>query len=232
MVVPLADDEREWLNALVAVRHPRGTAGSWVSCFSAAVRDARPATGRHIETGEVIVDDPTTTGNWLGALGYMALLDHIGLCYQPEVFPRTTPETSGFIKALTYFAPELPEPEIMTLWALRNSFAHNYSLANPRPTAKHRYRFLLSAEAGQPLVVPALVPWDGTIRLKTRHETVVNLRAFGDLAERIVAEVQRLAASNQLAVVLAGGIEGLKGQFTIQLRNYERPEEWTSDRST
>jgi len=43
----------EWLDAFLTVRPPADAPMSWFSTFSAVVRDARQATGRHLDTGEV-----------------------------------------------------------------------------------------------------------------------------------------------------------------------------------
>jgi hypothetical protein len=80
-------------------------------------------------TGEVS-PKRRASGSWLGALGYMVMLDQIGECFRPAnatPLPNATPD---FIKALTYFAEEIPDRERQALYALRCCFTHDYSLVN------------------------------------------------------------------------------------------------------
>jgi hypothetical protein len=51
------------------------------SGFTAALRDARGATGRHPSSGAVV--KPEDNCSWLGAVGYLILLDQIGTCFKP-----------------------------------------------------------------------------------------------------------------------------------------------------
>jgi hypothetical protein len=69
-------------------------------------------------------------GCWLGALGYMVMLDQIGECFRPTDADSPGAGTPDFIKALTYFADEVRDPERQALYALRCCFAHDYSLVN------------------------------------------------------------------------------------------------------
>jgi hypothetical protein len=61
--------------------HPPAEGIHIFSGFTAALRDARTAAGRD-ELGKKV--DHTKYGSWLGAIGYMALLDQIGTCFKPK----------------------------------------------------------------------------------------------------------------------------------------------------
>ena len=61
--------------------------GKRMSSFWAALRDARCATGRNVETGTVV--DEAKTGSWLGAIGYLMLLDQIGTAVRRSEAPES-----------------------------------------------------------------------------------------------------------------------------------------------
>ena len=68
------------------------------SCFNAALRDARKATGRQLNDNS---RSDINHGSWLGAIGYIVLLDQIGGCLKPK--NRGSRYENGFKKALDYF---------------------------------------------------------------------------------------------------------------------------------
>lgn len=56
-----------------------------VSAFCAALRDARKFTGRNLDTGGKLSEPSCGDhGSWLGAIGYMTLIDQIGSCFKPK----------------------------------------------------------------------------------------------------------------------------------------------------
>jgi hypothetical protein len=150
------------------------------SGFVAALRDARQATKRDPDSGAKI---PTANhGSWLGAMGYMALLDQIGSCFKPR--EESVQQGNTIRTALKYFS-NLSDDEIDALYALRCAFAHDYSLYNI-PSNRRRslqHQFAVGVGAG-PIVSFPKMPWDGDYNNKTaENETVINLEAFGDLVE-------------------------------------------------
>ena len=118
----------EWIENFLEIHAPSRTAPDWFSTFSAVVRDARQMTGRNLTTG--IVEDESQAGSWLGALGYLVMLDQVGQCFRPTPLPREAPHPANVAKALTYFAPKLGDDEILALYALRCAFVHDYGLSS------------------------------------------------------------------------------------------------------
>ncbi len=53
-------------------------------------------------------------------------------------------------------------------------------------------------------------PWSGDFSEESIRETVGDLRAFGDMVERIVAELHRLNDRDELRVTLKDGAAGLR----------------------
>jgi hypothetical protein len=96
------------------------------TAFTAVLRDARGITKRDPDTGRL---DPEVKhghlGSWLGALGYMVLLDQIGRCFKPK---RDAPEQGPpMVKALKHFSG-LTDEKTCAIFALRCAFAHDYGL--------------------------------------------------------------------------------------------------------
>lgn len=96
---------------------------TWKSPYMAALIDSRKLTARNIRTGKKLNREH---GCWLGALGYMALVDHIGGMIKLK---NENARENYFMSALKYFT-KLNDKEIKALYALRCSFAHNYHLYN------------------------------------------------------------------------------------------------------
>ena len=96
----------------------------------------------------------------------------------------------------------LSDDEQAALYALRCSFAHDYSLINI-PLDDRRadlfHMFQLVWTVGGPLIELPPTPWDGTFGLGIpSHRTVVNLFEFEELTESVVVEVQDLARRDEL----------------------------------
>jgi hypothetical protein len=59
-------------------------------------------------------------------------------------------------------------------------------------------------------------PWNGDLSaIGPEHRTYVNLRALGDLAERVAQAVESLANAGELAIVLPDGAAELRAQFVF-----------------
>src|SRR5688572_9476979 len=103
------------------------TEGLFFSGYVAGLRDARTITRRNAQTGEKLsAEHFGNPGSWLGAIGYMTILDQIGDCFKPSD-KATIDERNTIKKALMYFT-ELNSLEIDAIYALRNAFSHDYSL--------------------------------------------------------------------------------------------------------
>ncbi|MDQ3848433.1 MAG: hypothetical protein M3261_05710 [Thermoproteota archaeon] len=184
------------------------------SGFALGLQEVRQATGREPATGEK--RNYANYGSWLGAVGYMALLDQIGSCFKPKVTPLVAGNTIE--KALTYFS-NLSSDERCALYALRCAFAHDYSLYNINPrNPRYTHQFAVKVGPGPVITLPTQ-SWDGDYSHKTtENQTVVNLEAFGDLVEDICLKIFDLANRKELTVVLPGGSDELVQRYAYWQR--------------
>ena len=197
------------------------------SCLTAGLNEARYITARHTDTG---IPDPSNQhghpNRWTGAMCYMTILDQIGSCYRPKQTPVITDsccpnqngrfKASAIEKALRYFS-NLSDGHICALYALRNSFVHDFALMNKnsnRPTLQHH--FLVDASATEPLVKLPQNIWDGNIQnLNMANATYVNLQALGDLVEEIYKILTDLHSKKELVLVLDGGEAELLRRYSF-----------------
>ena len=209
----------DWVTAFLQVRAPNPAIGSWFSSFSAAVRDAREATGRDLDSGDVV--DELRAASWLGMLGYLVLLDLIGECFAPAEPERTPVSDVDIVRALAHFGPpELTDDEILAVYALRCSIAHNYGLVNlgtGRLANRLDHAFLLTNRPGAPLVTLPSTRWDRNLRHAQTMRTVIDVRTLGDLAETVIANVQALDTVGALDVILVDGANELMARFSMTL---------------
>jgi hypothetical protein len=184
------------------------------SCFVAAIQDAREFTGRDRNTGAKL--SGRNHGCWLGALGYMALLDQVGSCLKPK---DKNEDGNEIRKSLKYFS-SLRDPEIEAIYALRCAFAHNYSLVNVNTQRQdRRHVFTLCQGDTAPLVRLPRVPWDGAFdAVNADSRTVVNLEAFGDLVESACTSAREQATQDNLEISLAGGVDELLVRYFFVIR--------------
>lgn len=185
------------------------------SCLTAALREARRITGRNEDTGS---PDPSSKfgylGHWLGAMGYLTILDQIGKCYRPKGTPKITSNMSPIKKSLRYFT-HLSEGEIDALYALRNAFFHDFSLFNKDKT-RNLHHFLVDNHPRKPVVMLPKEKWDGNLQnQKAENTTYVNLKTLGDLVETIWQNLMRLQSNNELSIELKGGAEELLARYVI-----------------
>lgn len=153
-------------------------------------------------------------GSWLGALGYLALLDQIGKCFKPRDVALIF--DNAISRALKYFTT-LTDEEVDAIYALRNAFAHDYSLYNinhNRPSYTHNFTVIQSP--ARPLVTLPQDIWDGNLATRSNNNiTWVNLEALGDTVEQICARLLDLANNDQLEVTLQGGPDELLQRYTF-----------------
>lgn len=166
-------------------------------------------------TGQIL---PSTqgivAGSWLGAIGYMTLLDQIGSCFKPRSH-ATIAESRAICRALSYFS-SLSRPEQLALYALRCAFAHDYSLYNIHKDPLLTHRFVTNAALTGPVVILPTAQWNGIYsNFQSGTQTKINLRAFGDLIEDIARQVVQLAAQNDLEIILPNGSDELVVRYGI-----------------
>lgn len=159
------------------------------SSLLALLADTRAVAGREPRTGRL----PTGVrgSSWLAAVGYCIALDQIG-----GVF--TTDPASGrvqpFRRALDAFT-DLGADEIEALYAMRCALVHDYSAVNLDQHATRRkldHAFALNADPAAPLIRLPRTRYDRERPhdIRPDNQTWVNIRAFGDLVERVVVELR------------------------------------------
>ena len=157
----------------------------YFSGFVAALRDARKFTKRSQDTGQKLVDDNCGNhGSWLGAIGYLSLLDQIGKCFKPRA--TLAINDNSISKALKYYT-NLSNQEIDAIYALRNAFAHDYSLFNinnNNPSYTHHFTVI---QSGRTIVRLPLNQWNGIHLNRTNNNlTIINLEILGIQLNRFV----------------------------------------------
>jgi hypothetical protein len=189
----------------------------YVSGMTAVLRDARRDSGRSQDTGRVVCE--SDTGHWLGAVGYLVLLDQIGKCFRDDdtVAASNPPWKAAVQRCLVHWAPEVPAAQVHALYALRNALAHDYSLFNSSRDPNLRHHFTLHRSATGPIVQLPQVPWDGKFDTPPSRQsaTWVSLRLLGELAEEIVERVRSSFADGRLSVLLGGGTDELVNRYGL-----------------
>jgi hypothetical protein len=188
-----------WLYLPVDLKTPRGLR-RFQSSLKASLDDCRAATHRDAH-GDV--RPGAHAGSWLGAMGYLALLDQIGGSVE-SLAPRqaVAPSTSHVEHALAQFS-SLPADDGVCLFALRNSLTHHFSLVNlPRGWKGQSLRRLsgrqrqltrlFTLSRGEPrLIQPPISSWDPTRPNTPGTATTVDVQLMGDLAEEVVRALYR-----------------------------------------
>jgi hypothetical protein len=184
------------------------------SGFVAARNDARVATGRDGNGNKI---PGGYQGSWLGAVGYMSLLDQIGSCFKPKA--RSSVSGNTIFKALSYFS-QLTSDQINAIYALRCAFSHDFSLYNINvrdPYLTHRFQ-VRQGSTGDFIVLPK-TRWDGNYENMTPDNgTIINLELLGDLVEDICRNLESMARNGELEIVLPGGSDELLRRYSFYSR--------------
>jgi hypothetical protein len=179
--------------------------------FAAALKDARRVTGRDVVTGQLL--STRHAGSWIGAIGYLALLDQIGACFKPK--GRDPIDRNDIYKALAYFS-DLKEAEIWAIYGLRCAFAHDYSLYNPNERYPERQHWFAVSQGRTTLVELPTTQWNGDYHNQDAQcLTKIDLQQLGDLVENVVRTVRMLAEQHKLEIALAGGAAELSFRYTL-----------------
>lgn len=194
---------------------PTGSEIQFISSLYKGLVDCRSATNRDLETGEKLPSKDHDS--WVGALGYLSLLDLVGTCFTKKgLKQQPADEIAPFINALKAFGG-LTRDEISALYALRCAFAHDFSLYNihpKKPELTHYFQLLVDTDA--PLVQSAKKPWDGNYRhTPLECATAVGLSRIGDLVEDIYVTLKQLAKSRDLEILLPGGAMELNDRYGV-----------------
>lgn len=171
-----------------------GVVTSW-SGFWLALRDARVTAGRNADTGAIVNPDPPT--KWLGAVGYMVLLDQLGTAVHRPSVPTTGAPILRTLEAFT----NLSDADRKVVYALRCALAHDFSLVNKGGAGDHLFRLVWDPTS--PLIAHPATAWDGDYaHAATSDDTVVNLRQLIEVSEQVVAEVFNAHAKGDLALLV------------------------------
>lgn len=185
----------------------------------AALLDARPAVGRAIRTGETYRAD--RSASWLGTIGYLVLLDHIGAWARP---PGSTEAVTDepFVDALTAWT-SLDAAQTDGLWALRCALLGGYGLQHVDPMPSRTHHFLLEPTRGDPITVPSS-PWKPGVPRTEENATHIRLAGLHDTIEQVVDDVIRHVEDDDLTCILVPS--AFAQRFGI---NYPVPNELDPD---
>lgn len=171
------------------------------SSLEASLTSCREATNRDANGN---VPFGAHAGSWLGAVGYLALLDQIGgavISLRPH---RTSSGGSGVERAIAQFT-NVTDDEAICLYALRNSLAHNFSLVNIPPDHMGRVRrrkltrlFTLTRAASKLIEWPTS-DWNPR-RPNSGGATTVDVQLLGDLVEQAVHELRHIYTAGALRI--------------------------------
>lgn len=185
----------------------------YFSSLVAAIRDGRWASNRDLKTG-ALLNNGKGHGSWLGTLAYFTALDQIGTCF--SIKGKKADGLTGIKAALLRFT-DLDQLTRDALYALRCSFAHDYSLFNISRNSKKpelTHRFTVLADPEYPLVKLAPKQWNGDLYDHAAEVfTLVNLLKLCDLVEQIYANLIELSTKNELRIILSDGSKELLEKY-------------------
>jgi len=201
-VLVTTDDESNAAIARHLYEHPPVAGMKYQSSLIAILRDARGA-GNRDDMGRV--KPGCRSQSWLAATAYLILLDQVGKSFGVAGIADEFNHAIG--RALSHFSPVGDKPTVEALYALRCTFAHDYSLFNEDPSGRHPLRnhaFNLTADTVSPLVEFPAARWDGTYHhTPPEQTTTVNLWRLGDLGETVVGQLRKHHRKGTLELRLA-----------------------------
>lgn len=164
------------------------------SPYISALIDSRIATGRNKKNGKKL---NKSHGSWIGALGYMILLDHVGKIV--KIKNEKDQKLNPFLKSLYNFS-DLNKQQIYALYSLRCAFAHDYSLFNiPKRDDKEKelkcHWFSVSQGENDRFITFPSKRWDGNFE-NAKSVTTINLEKLCDLVELINKKIKEKIENN------------------------------------
>lgn len=186
------------------------------SSLTAALRDARQATGRDVNSGEnKNKENNPSASNWLGATCYLIILEQLGKCYKG----RNDPDQSGLspIQKCLRNHTQLTPDQCDAIYALRNAFAHDYSISNlNQKYSSLQHHFTLLDYYSDPFLCLPKKQWDGKPETKAyENMTHVGLPWIGEFVEKIYQTHLELHKINELEVVLPGGAKEIQNRYLL-----------------
>lgn len=194
------DTEKKVLNLYFS--NPKKTDSYEIkSPYIAALLDSRITTGRNKRTGKKL---NKSHGSWIGSLGYMALLDHVGKIIKLK--NKSNKTSNSFLNSLYNFS-DLSEKQIYALYSLRCSFAHDYSLFNIPKNDDHKknlkiHRFRVTQGNNGDLIIFPKENWNGDYN-DENNITTINLELFCDLVESINKKIKDEINKDNLELLIS-----------------------------
>ena len=192
-----------------------GDTHRFFSSLRKGLEDCRLATNRDINTGTKLPGKDHDS--WVGALGYLSILDLIGNSLtKADSRGQAEEELNPLVSALQAFS-ELTLEEISAIYALRCAFAHDFSLYNAHPTKPElTHYFRLFPGTNEPIVQLPQVRWKGACGDRSPDcSTAIGLTLLGDLVEDIFLNLQELGKNGCLTIKLPGGAEELSNRYGV-----------------
>lgn len=168
------------------------------STLVAALKECRVITKRNCQTSQLDLTLKTGyPGNWLGAIGYLIILDQIGSCFKNICTENKGKKENSIEFAVKSFAFEFMDNDSKKLHALiglRNAFAHDFNLLNVNQKyISQQHRYTVYWNDSNTIVTLPENRWDGIVSEKNFNRlddiTLVNLFALGNMVESIYCKI-------------------------------------------
>jgi hypothetical protein len=191
-----------WLHLPVIVRRPSGSYVKYRSTLEACLAHCRIATNRGADG---VSQGPD--GDWLGATAYLMLLDLIGISVRVRNPARSFGNT-GVLRSLAEFT-DLDEPDALCIYALRNSLAHTFSLANvpppdfgrnPRPKRRRQLTHLFRLTTGSTDLIDRPSKMWRPARANIKNHTTIDVKLLGDTVEEAVRKMRSTYQDGDLRI--------------------------------
>lgn len=224
--------EQKFILGLLGMKQPFESNPERLSVVAMLLRNARDMTGRNLDTGEYErkeLCNEYVSSHFLfeprkfnGLFNYLILLEQLG-----TILEVSCSSTSDGMKEIDFvlckYASFLSEGERRAIRFLRHAFAHQFSLAIVQKKRKKgekkidqncAHKFTISIEESKNPVNLRKRDWTGDFTdKKDDSSTIIYVRAFGDMVEKIYSDFLRDVVDNKVS--LAIGIDEIKTRFTV-----------------
>lgn len=165
------------------------------SAYTAALIDARRATGRDKNSGKLLINNDEMSV-WSGTLTYFSAIDHIGRVFSLSTSTNEKYKKS-FYHALKTFSG-INEEFFDPLYALRNAFSHQFNLYNCNEKKPDLNHFFTVTQGNELVYLPKnrLVYseicklLDSNNDVEESRKTVISLSEVGNLVESMNMQIQ------------------------------------------